>query len=69
MKVNKFNQILDELKIALNNIKYEGDLSDIGNEIGLVIGNHIGKNELGYNIDSFISGLKHGVSLIDGTHE
>ena len=38
-----------------------GDLSDLGNEIGIVIGNE-------KNINEFISGLKHGISLSNGTH-
>jgi hypothetical protein len=43
------------------------DLSDLGNEIGIALAKRISKN-LGYDLESFISGVKHGVSLIDGTH-
>lgn len=45
-----------------------GDLGDIGNEIGIVIGKWI-STEMGFDKESFISGVKHGISLIDGTHD
>ena len=44
------------------------DLSDLGNEIGISIGKYINEARMGYELDSFVSGIKHGVSLIDGTH-
>jgi len=40
----------------------------LGNEIGISIGKHINKDKMGYELDSFIAGIKHGVSLVDGTH-
>lgn len=54
---------LDKLKV--------GDLSDIGNSIGIAIGKSIIENEGKFGFDDasdFISGVKHGVSLVDGTH-
>jgi len=44
------------------------DLTDLGNTIGQVIMKAYldGKNE--GNLDDFMSGLKHGISIIDGTH-
>ena len=67
--MKKFEEIKNEIVQQLDSAdyNYEGDLSDIGNEIGLVIGKHISK-DLGYDADDFIRGLKHGISLIDGTH-
>lgn len=44
------------------------DLSDVGNEIGIAVGKHINEKELGYELESLIAGIRHGVSLIDGTH-
>lgn len=47
-----------------------GDFSDLGNEIGFIIGkifsdgNMLSQEE----IDNFIIGFKHGVSLTNGTH-
>jgi len=42
------------------------DISDIGNEIGIAVGKHIVK--LGLDKEDFIHGIKHGISLEDGTH-
>ena len=40
------------------------DLGDLGNEIGILVG----KYTQGDDLDSFIAGIKHGVSLTKGTH-
>ena len=73
-----FNKLCDNLKysrsvniINIENILYirfVGDLSDLGNNIGLNIGHYINSEKLGYEKDDFISGLEHGISIIDGTH-
>lgn len=47
----------------------QGDLSDLGNSIGVILGRYIDSNSLGYEIHDFISGIEHGVSLNDGTHD
>lgn len=66
--MNSFEKIIEELKEHLNKISYSGgDLSDVGNEIGLVIGKYL-KDETGYEKEDFIGGFNHGLSLIDGTH-
>lgn len=39
------------------------DLSDIGNEIGLIIGKHISEKRMGYEYSSFIHGINHGIDL------
>ena len=44
------------------------DLSDLGNEIGIIVGKYFKKKKMGYQIPSFMSGLNHGFSLADGTH-
>jgi hypothetical protein len=44
---------------------HTSDLSDIGNEIGIVIGKYTDDEN---TIEDFISGLRHGVSLANGTH-
>jgi len=44
-----------------------GDISDLGNEIGIILGKYT-SDEIGYELDSFIHGIKHGVSLTKGTH-
>ena len=61
-----FKKILKEIGENLNNVAYEyGDYSDIGNEIGFVLGKTITKDEL----EDFLTGLRHGISLSDGTHQ
>ena len=70
IKDSKFQDIIKNLKAQLDFVCYEGDLSDLGNEIGIAIGKSIeaNKNKLGYELEDFINGVKHGVSLVDGTH-
>jgi len=55
-----------QLIANLKNIKV-GDLSDIGNTIGTIIGNSL-SSEMGFDKKSFMDGLEHGFSLTDGTH-
>jgi len=59
---------LDNIKIELSNIKYNnGDISDLGNEIGYALGKTLNNlNEV--EISTFIMGLKHGISLTNETH-
>jgi hypothetical protein len=62
-----FKEINSNISNHLQLIQYIGDLSDIGNEIGISIGNslvNMNKDE----IDLFITGFRHGVSLTNGTH-
>ncbi len=61
------DQIVSEISKRLDNMHTMSDLSDIGNEIGMTIAKYFNENP-GYDLDSFIHGIKHGVSLIDGTH-
>ena len=56
----------ENIKNHLDKVNYKGDLSDIGNEIGIAIGNHLDKDN---TVEDFIRGLRHGVSLVDGTHD
>jgi hypothetical protein len=64
--------ILDALIKHLESIKNSapinhGDLSDLGNEIGIVIGQYT-NDGMGYEKDDFISGVRHGISISDGSH-
>jgi len=56
-------------KILLKNsmITYTGDLSDCGNEIGIIVGERY-SDMTDDDIQNFISGIKHGISLTNGTH-
>lgn len=46
------------------------DLGDVGNVIGMEVQKIIEDNKdlMGFEMDDFISGLKHGQSIVDGTH-
>jgi hypothetical protein len=64
--------ILDTLIKHLESIKNSapinhGDLSDLGNEIGIIIGQYT-NDKMGYEKDDFVSGVYHGISISDGTH-
>jgi hypothetical protein len=63
--MENFKEILKDLSVSLDKVTYEyGDYSDIGNEVGIVLGKTMTKDEL----DDFLAGLRHGISLSDGTH-
>ena len=62
-------EIIIELikKLEQSDLPHGCDIGDVGNEIGIAVGKFI-NNKMGYELDSFISGIKHGISLVDGTH-
>lgn len=55
------------LKERSRSIEYEGDLSDCGNEIGNMVGLKY-KNMAQGEIEDFITGIIHGISLTNKTH-
>jgi hypothetical protein len=67
-KDKDFKKAVEDVITVLGDVKYSGDLSDLGNEIGFAIGEYIKDNEMGFTLDDFIAGLKHGVSIVNGTH-
>ena len=64
--MENFKEVNKEIAKALINLDIKnGDVSDIGNEIGFIIAKYFDdKNTL----EDFIHGLKHGISITDGTH-
>jgi hypothetical protein len=63
-----FKDVLIKLSGVLPDVEYvNGDISDIGNEIGFKLGNIL-SNLTEEEIKVFIIGFKHGVSLTNGTH-
>ena len=70
--MTKFNQIKRDVILQLEKANYSsGDLSDIGNEIGIAIAKHTMEENAkddSLDVESFICALRHGISLIDGTH-
>jgi len=65
--MKKINKLKEDLSKAIDK-EYAVDLSDIGNTIGWVIGHYLDKEQMGFDKDDFINGIKHGLSLADGTH-
>lgn len=64
----KFKKTLITLGHNLSTVNHDhGDISDIGNEIGYQLG-AILKNLKEDEVDDFIIGFIHGVSLTNGTH-
>jgi len=70
-----FFKICDDiiLNIELAKKRQIGDLSDIGNEIGIAVGSNTCKDEKNLNImafekSDFLAGFSHGFSLSDGSH-
>lgn len=64
--MDNFAYVIYRVKTQLENINYPyGDISDIGNEIGIALGQYLSTEE---ELNDFITGLKHGISLKNGTH-
>ena len=64
--MSNFQHILKQIKEHMEKVSYEnGDLSDVGNEIGIAIGNYV-ENEQEFK--ELITGIRHGISLTNGTH-
>jgi len=64
--MDNFPHILNRIKTQLDNVNYDnGDVSDVGNEIGIVLGDFITTES---ELQDFITGIRHGMSLTNGTH-
>jgi hypothetical protein len=64
--MDNFTYVIYRVKTQLENINYaNGDISDVGNEIGIALGQYLSTEE---ELNDFITGLKHGISLTNGTH-
>jgi len=62
-----FKKAAISLAKHLENVPYDnGDLSDLGNEIGISIGALIRDDE---DLKDLVTGIKHGISLTNGTHQ
>jgi hypothetical protein len=64
---NTLYQLVSNLGKTMDGIKYYGDISDLGNEIGYAVGNVI-TDMTETEIRDFVWGIKHGISLTNGTH-
>lgn len=64
-----FRNVCLEISERLSNLPYDnGDISDIGNEIGIILGKYTSEESFGWEQSSFASGLNHGISIANGTH-
>ncbi len=67
-RIIEFRDVFEQLCQTFSEIEYDnGDISDVGNEVGFALGKalvDLKENE----IKDFILGLKHGISLTNGTH-
>ena len=59
--------LIEDLKERQKEINYIGDMSDMGNEIGVSVGK-IYPNMNPVEIEDLIHGIRHGISLTNGTH-
>jgi len=64
---NHLHFIFQELESRKSELIYQGDISDCGNEIGIVVGN-LYPNLTEDEISDFIHGIRHGISLTNGSH-
>jgi hypothetical protein len=63
--MRKVDEIFNEIKNIDNS---NGDLNELGNRIGLIVGKYI-SDEFGFEEEDFISGIEHGISVSNGTHK
>ena len=64
--MSNFKNILINLVQHLENVKYDnGDISDVGNEIGMALGNYV---ETEQDFKGLVQGIRHGISITNGTH-
>ena len=64
----KFKEVFEQTCQTFREIRHiNGDISDVGNEIGYALGKAL-TDLTEDEIKDFIHGVKHGISLTNGTH-
>lgn len=67
-RIIEFRDVFEQLCQTFSEIEYDnGDISDVGNEVGFALGKVLADLKED-EIKHFIMGLKHGISLTNGTH-
>lgn len=67
-RIIEFRDVFEQLCQTFSEIEYDnGDISDVGNEVGFALGKALADLKED-EIKDFILGLKHGISLTNGTH-
>ena len=68
---DRLSDVLAQVALSISerllDIKYYGDVSDLGNEIGYTVGNIV-TDMTEQETTDFIHGIRHGISLTNGTH-
>ena len=72
-KTNEYRNQFNERGNNTGQVKFNYDLTDIGDYIRKAIGQNTSKDEKDLNIwahdkESFVAGFQHGYSLLDGTY-
>lgn len=63
-----FKDVLKKISEHLLSVKYHnGDISDVGNEVGYALGSYL-NDMTSEEITTFFMGFRHGVSLTNNTH-
>lgn len=57
-----------EISKQLSLLNENSDMSDVGNVIGIIVAEYFSSTKLGFEKEDFLSGINHGISLVDGTH-
>ena len=61
--MNKLKKVCLEISERLSNLPYDdGDGSDIGNEVGIIIAKHFSEDH-GWDMNGFLFGVNHGIDL------
>lgn len=67
-----FKDIVYDIKTQFQNIDYDTkscDIGDVGNEIGIALSKYIEDGKVGFELNNFIDGVKHGVLLMNKKKE
>lgn len=59
--------VIEELKKRLDGLHHSADYSDIGSVVGMVIFGHK-SGAMGFDVEDFLSGFEHGLSIAGNTH-
>lgn len=63
----KYHKVCEAIIKGLEHRTFGEDLSDLGNDIGMMVAEHLSDDD-GFEKDDFIAGIEHGISTVDGTH-
>lgn len=78
-RMTKVERVINQIKSIADPVYLNGPLSDLAGKIGSIIAEELpplkldefddAVDKFGDDYKSLVDGFKHGVSLVDGTHE